>query len=47
MVVFSQVCIGRLVHVIHASFRAGVQLDAYASGHARIPALLVPSTDIE
>jgi hypothetical protein len=31
----------------HAIFRAGVQLYTRASGHARIPGLLIPSADIE
>jgi hypothetical protein len=31
----------------HAIFRAGVQLYTRASGHARIPGLLIPSADID
>jgi hypothetical protein len=30
----------------HAIFRAGVQLYTRASGHARVPGLLIPSADI-
>jgi hypothetical protein len=36
-----------LVKGNHALFRAGIQLYTRASGHARIPGLLVPTDEIE
>jgi hypothetical protein len=38
--------IGLLI-VLDSVFRAGVQLYTRASGHARIPGLLIPSADID
>jgi hypothetical protein len=36
-----------LCKVNHAIFREGVQLYTRASGHARVPGLLLPSADVE